>query len=92
MNDSNSAVPGVGKTPWYMRLVFGIAAFGMGVQWFDRLDRVGGEASAGWGQVWNWVALCALPFGVAYFAWRAMGFGLLPATPGTSPSGDSALR
>ena len=87
MNSSHLAAPGLGKTPWYMRLVFGLAAFGMGLQWFDRLDRVRGGASAGWDQVWHWVTLCALPFGVAYFAWRAAGYGRRHAEPGAAADG-----
>ena len=87
MNRSNSTAPSTGKTRWYMRLVFGLAAFGMGVQWFDRLDRIRGGATAGWDQVWNWVALYAMPFGVAYFVWRAAGFGVRHAEPGAAADG-----
>jgi hypothetical protein len=72
MGGAESNAPGAGPTPGYLRLIFAVAALGLGVQWFDRLDRVRGGASAGWLQVWDWVALCALPFGVGYFAWRAV--------------------
>jgi hypothetical protein len=84
--DGGSVVSSTGPTPWYERLLFGLDAFGLGGHWFDRLDRVRDGASAGWLLVWDWIALCALPFAVVWFTWRAVRPGPRRAEPST-PAG-----
>lgn len=85
MSDTASPARRDGPTPWYERLLFGLGAFGLGVHWFDRLERVRSGASAGWFQAWDWVALCALPFAVVWFAWRAVRPPGRRAEPGAAP-------
>jgi hypothetical protein len=84
MSDNGSVVSGHGPTPWYERLLFGLGAFGLGVHWFDRLGWVRSGASTGWRHVWDWVALCVLPFAVVWFAWRAARPGPRHAEPGAA--------
>lgn len=72
---------GRAATPLWLRIVFGLAAFGLTVQWFDRLGQLIAGKLAGWSMVWNLIALGFLPLGVVYFACRAV----LPDPRGAVP-------
>jgi hypothetical protein len=63
------------RTPGHIRVVFGLGALGLTIQWFDRLGRVLAGGSAGWSLAWDVAAVGLLPLGAGYFAYRAASPG-----------------
>jgi hypothetical protein len=76
--------PARAATSIHLRVIFGLGALGLTIQWFDRFERVRGGGAAGWSQAWDWAGLFLLPFGIGYFAYRAV-ISDRRAEPGPAP-------
>jgi hypothetical protein len=73
-------------TPLWMRVVFGLVAVGMTVQWFNRLGQVRSGELSGGALAWGWIALGLLPLGAVYCAYRAAVANPRTAGPGAPPA------
>ena len=88
MSTTEPPAAGRARTPGHVRVVFGLGALGLTIQWFDRLDRVLAGGAAGWSLAWDVAAVGLLPLGAGYFAYRAVSRGDRDARPGAAPNPD----
>lgn len=72
MSTTDPAAADRTRTSRFMRVVFGLGATGLTIQWFDRLGRVLSDGSSGWALVWDLASLGLLPLAIGYFAFRAL--------------------